>query len=119
MTADDDWEKRRHRAILATFETGRPVFADTEGEPRYLDGDRELVSPDAGLPETTRQATSLAKAMRATRVAFVASLIAAACNLVAGFWRPWHFAFAAVMLFSAFLWLRIYRGQRALYGAKK
>lgn len=49
---DDDWEQRRDRAILAAFQTGRPVFADSEGEMHYADGDHELLADDVGLPKT-------------------------------------------------------------------
>lgn len=47
---DDEWEEQRKRAILAAFQTGRPVFADTDGEMRYVDGDREPLKPHVGGP---------------------------------------------------------------------
>lgn len=47
---DEDWEKRRERSILAAFQTGRPVFSDTEGELRYADGDCEPLPDDVGVP---------------------------------------------------------------------
>ena len=49
---DDEWEKRRDRAIAAAFQTGRPVFADNEGELRYVDGAKESLADDAGMPKT-------------------------------------------------------------------
>ena len=45
---DDEWKARRDRAVLAAFETGRPVFGDTDGELRFDDGDREPVPDDVG-----------------------------------------------------------------------
>ena len=47
---DDDWEKRRDRSILAAFQTGRPVFGDTDGVLRYADGDGEPLPDDVGVP---------------------------------------------------------------------
>ncbi|HSX23373.1 MAG TPA: hypothetical protein VLE97_11420 [Gaiellaceae bacterium] len=49
---DDEWEEQRRRAVLAAFQTGRPVFADTDGELRYVDGDREPLADDVGMPKT-------------------------------------------------------------------
>lgn len=49
---DDEWEARRKRAILAAFQTGRPVFADSDGEMRFADGDRELLAEGVGMPKT-------------------------------------------------------------------
>ena len=46
---DDEWEKRRSRAVLAAFQTGRPVFADTDGVLRYTDGAKEPVSDNVGV----------------------------------------------------------------------
>lgn len=48
---DDDWEKRRNRSILAAFQTGRPVFGDTDGVLRYADGDGEPLPDDVGVPK--------------------------------------------------------------------
>jgi hypothetical protein len=48
---DDDWEKHRQRSILAAFQTGRPVFGDSNGVLRYVDGDREPLADDVGLPQ--------------------------------------------------------------------
>lgn len=60
MTDDDkklrnqealEWEKIRSRTILTAFQTGRPVFANTEGELRYADGDCEPVGDEVGVPK--------------------------------------------------------------------
>lgn len=48
---DDDWKRRRDRSILAAFQTGRPVFADTDGELRYADGACEPLADDVGVPQ--------------------------------------------------------------------
>lgn len=48
---DDEWEQQRQRAILAAFQTGRTVFADTDGELRYADGDRAPLTADVGVPK--------------------------------------------------------------------
>jgi len=119
---DDAWDKQRSRAIMAAFQTGRPVFADTDGEMRYVDGDREKLSEDVGVPKAPLpQATSriYTKAMRASRAVFVGSIVAAGINLVAGLWHPWHYAAAGAMLCSALIWRRVHQGQRALYGSRK
>lgn len=47
---DEEWGRRRDRAISAVFQTGRSVFADTEGELRYVDGDREPLADDVEVP---------------------------------------------------------------------
>lgn len=49
---DDEWELKKNRAILAAFQTGRPVFADNEGEMRFADGDQEPLADDIGMPKT-------------------------------------------------------------------
>jgi hypothetical protein len=49
---DDEYEQHRNRAILAAFQTGRPVFADSDGEIRYADGDKEPLADDVGVPKT-------------------------------------------------------------------
>ena len=43
---NEEWEKLRLLAIMTAFQTGRPVFADDDGELRYSDGDREKVPAD-------------------------------------------------------------------------
>jgi len=48
---DPEWDKQRERAIWAAFQTGRPVFADSDGELRYADGDGEPVAQDVGPPQ--------------------------------------------------------------------
>lgn len=49
---DDEWGKQRDRAIAAAFQTGRPVFADSDGTMRYADGAREELPSDVGVPTT-------------------------------------------------------------------
>lgn len=46
---DETWEKQRVRSILAAIQTGRRVFADSDGVLRYADGDREPLADDVGL----------------------------------------------------------------------
>ena len=137
---DDEYEQRRKRAILAAFQTGRPVFADSEGELRYADGDRAPLAVNGGdshaagrarqqlklaaigyvnarsVPKTdVPRATALAiRAHRATRWAFVTSIVAAVANTIVGLWHPWQLAVAAVCGVSAAVWYRVHRGQRAL-----
>lgn len=48
---DDAWKQRKERTILAAFQTGRSVFADSDGELRFADGDQEAVPDDIGLPK--------------------------------------------------------------------
>lgn len=47
---DDEWEQRRQRVILAAFQTGRPVFGDSDGVMRYADGAQEPIGDDVGVP---------------------------------------------------------------------
>jgi hypothetical protein len=47
---DDDWRRRRDRAISAAFQTGRAVYADADRELRYADGDHEPLPDDVGAP---------------------------------------------------------------------
>ena len=66
---DDEWEQRRERSIRAAFQTGRPVFADSNGELRYADGDGEQLPDDVGvfqkpLPEATMRITWWARMKR-------------------------------------------------------
>ena len=58
---DPEWDKQRERAIWAAFQTGRPVFADSDGELRYADGEGEAVAQDVGLPkeEDSSQTTAV------------------------------------------------------------
>lgn len=44
---DDEWEKQRQRSIMAAFQTGRPVFGDSEGVLKFADND-EPVGDDVG-----------------------------------------------------------------------
>lgn len=81
--------------------------------------DRVLALPPL-VPTTTKQPPSIyARASRASRAAFVATIFAAIVNAIVGLWHPWYFAFAATMALSAVLWRRVHLGQRALYGEKK
>lgn len=48
---DDEWERQRKRVILAAMQTGRPVFAGSDGELRYADGDHEALADDVGVPK--------------------------------------------------------------------
>ena len=76
---DDDWEEQRNRAILAAFQTGRTVFADTDGELRFADGNQEAVPADVGLvaqPLPSVRALS-SRAERSSRLACVMSALAA------------------------------------------
>ena len=49
---DEEWERRRERAIAAAFQTGRPVFGDSNGQLRYADGNHEPIADDVGVIET-------------------------------------------------------------------
>jgi hypothetical protein len=49
---DEEWEKRRMRAAMTAFQTGRPVLADSEGELRYADGNCEPLGDEIGVPKT-------------------------------------------------------------------
>jgi hypothetical protein len=112
---DEEWEQRRKRVILAAFQTGRPVFAGSDGALHYADGDHEQLAADVGVTkEPIPQATALAiRARRVSRWAFVTSSIAAAANVGVGFWHPWQFGVAAVCGFSAAVWYRVNQRQRA------
>jgi hypothetical protein len=53
---DDEWKQRRKHAFEAVFQSGRPVFADSEGAFHYADGGREQLSDSAAelpIPELT------------------------------------------------------------------
>lgn len=113
---DDEWEEHRNRAISAAFLTGRPTCADNNGVLRYVDGDQEAISVDGVVAPPRASPSIYTKAMRASRFAFVFSIIAAAGNTVVGCWRPWYFAYAALWLCGALVWLHVHRKQRALYG---
>jgi len=45
------WEQRRKFAVEAAFQTGRPVFADSEGELRYADFNSKAELP---VPELSK-----------------------------------------------------------------
>jgi hypothetical protein len=55
---DDEWERQRQRSILAAFQTGRPVFGDSDGVLRYDDGDREPLADDVGVPKAALPAVT-------------------------------------------------------------
>ena len=112
---DEEWENQRTRAILAAFQTGRPVFADTDGELRYADGTGEQLPTDVGAAKQPNpRATALAvRVVRASHWAFVASIIAAIANTVSAYWHPWQLAVAVVCVGSAVVWRRVNRHQRA------
>ena len=114
---DDEWEKQRSRAILAAFQTGRPVFADTDGELRYVDDDRKALSDDVGIPRrpVPRVAVLIAKASRASYWAMVSSAVAAILNTVLGIWREslWYLGAGIVTAISTALWYRVRRSQLA------
>ena len=122
---DDEWEKQRQRSILAAFQTGRPVFGDSEGVLRYVDGDHETVPPDIGVakqpvPQATAiakppipQATLAVQAERASHWAFVTSIVAASISAISGLiWHPWHLAISAGLVGCAVVWRRLNRHQR-------
>lgn len=115
MMTDDEWEKQRNRAILAAFQTGRPVLADTDGVLRYANDDREPLPEDVGIAkQPIPRAIALAvRAERASRFAFVGSIVAAVGNAVAAIWQPWLLASAVVFVGSAVVWRYINRYQRA------
>lgn len=113
---DDEWEEHRNRAISTAFLTGRPTCADTNGVLRYADGDQEAISVDVDVAPPRESRSIYTGAMRASRFAFVSSILIAAGDVVVGFWRPWHFGCAALMLCGALLWRHVHRKQRALYG---
>ena len=117
---EDEWEKRRDRAIMAAFQTGRPVFADSEGTLRYTDGAKEEVPLDVGTDVSVavdHGTGALPRAARWSRRAYVFSLVAAVANGISVVWHPWQIAAVAVCLGSAILWRRVHRGQRTLLGA--
>lgn len=43
---DDEWERARTRAIATAIQTGRPVFADSDGNLQFCDGDDTPVPAD-------------------------------------------------------------------------
>jgi len=114
---DDEWEQRRDRAIMAAFQTGRPVFADTDGVLRYTDGDREPLADDAGFVKSP-VATIAARAERWSRRAFIWSIVAAIANTGMAYWHLWQLACAGVFVFNAVIWGRINRTQRSRLASK-
>ena len=110
---DEEWEKQRNRAILAAFQTGRPVFADSEGELRFVDETGERVPADVGVAKQPNPRVRAARAERASHYAFVTSIIAASASAICVFWHPWWLAPAVVFVGSAVVWRRVIRHQRA------
>lgn len=119
---DEEWEKQRKRAILAAFQTGRPVFADSEGEMRYVDGNGERLPDEVGVTKAPIPKATAAVARRAARASYltyIASVVAAIGNAYAGLWHPWQFVAAGAFVVSAFLWRRVNQRQRAMLGKVK
>lgn len=126
---DDEWSRQRDRAIMAAFQTGRPVFADNAGELRYVDGSSEQVPGEIGQAagrvvrktEALPRATALAvRAQRASRWAFIISVVAATANAVAAVWNPWQIVAVVGFAGSAVVWHRVNRFQRKrLFGGGK
>ena len=112
---DDEWDKRRDRAILAAFQTGRPVFADTDGEMRYADGAGEPLADEVGVPAApVPMATAqIARAARASYWAGVTSAVSAIFCTIAGVWlgSTLFYASAGVAVFSFVTWRRVRRLQ--------
>ena len=117
---DDEWELKRNRAILAAFQTGRPVFADSDGEMRYIDGDGESL-PEAGVPmeKLPRASLALRRAARASYWAAVTAAVASFGNAILGIWRSWHLVAAIVLALTSVLWFRVRRRQLEMVGDRK
>ncbi len=111
---DDEYELHRNRAILAAFQTGRPVFADNEGELRFVDGVGEPVPADVGIVEQPSRADLARRAERASRLTYALSTVAALANAVMAHWNTWQLAPAIVFGGCAIIWYRINRHQRAV-----
>ena len=113
---DDEWEKQRSRAVMAAFQTGRPVFADNDGVLRFTDGAKELVPADSGVGRqpVSRAMSPAARAERASHWAGVTSIVAAVSNTVAAIWHPWQLVLAAMFVGSAIVWRRVNQHQRAV-----
>jgi hypothetical protein len=118
--SDAEWELKKNRAVLTAFQTGRPVFADSEGELRFVDGDGEPVPDDLGEPVVVPRAqAALRKAARASHWAAVTAGFAAACNAVLGYWRSWHFIAAILLAGTALFWLYVRRSQLEMAGDRR
>ena len=117
MSNDDEWEARRTRAILRALQTGRPVFADTDGEMRYGDGAGERLADEVGVPRAPvpEAVVQMARAARASHRAAIASDIAVIINLLAGVWLDSAFFYVAagVASISAVIWYWLRRSQLA------
>jgi len=113
---DDEYDQHRNRAILAAFQTGRPVLADTDGVLRYTDGAKETVPADVGVgkPPVPRTRALAVRAERASHMAFVTSVVAAIANAVSGFlWNPWQLVCVVMFVGSAVVFRRTNQLQRA------
>lgn len=120
--SDDEWQAQRDRAILAAFQTGRPVFADSEGAMRYADGDREPLPDDVGVTPKPipRAAAQLRRASRASYWAAISSGAAAAINAIVGVvWKPWYLWPALIAAVSAILWIWVQHRQLELVGDRR
>ena len=118
---DEEWELKRNRAILAAFQTGRPVFADSDGEMRYVDGDGEQLTDDVGVPmeKLPRAAAALRRAARASYWAAVTAAVAAIGNAIVGIWRSWNLVAAIVLALTSVLWFRVRRRQLEMVGDRR
>jgi len=119
---DDEWELKRNRAILAAFQSGRPVFADSDGQRRYVDGEGEALPADeAAIPmeKLPRATLALRKAARASYWAAVTAAVAAAGNAVLGIWRSWHLIAAIVLALTSVLWFHVRRKQLEMAGDRR
>ena len=118
---DDEWELKRNRAILAAFQTGRPVFADSDGEMRYVDGDGEPLPAEVGVPmeKLPRAALALRRAARASYWAAVTAAVASIGNAILGVWRSWHFVAAIILALTSVLWFRVRRRQLEMVGDRR
>lgn len=112
---DDEYELHRNQAILAALQTGRPVFADNEGELRFVvDGAGEPLPADVGIIKQPSQADLARRAERASRLTYVVSAVAALANAVMVHWNTWQIAPAIVLGGCAVIWYRINCHQRAV-----
>lgn len=113
---DEEWERQRRRAILSAFQTGRPVFADSDGELKYADGSREQVPVDVGIAKKPlpRVTVLAVRNERASHWAFVTSIIAVLASTVWSLWDQWRLIFVAAFIGCAFTWRRVNQRQRAV-----
>ena len=81
---------------------------------RYIDGAQEPVAADVGVVKPVSRAKELAvRAERASRLAFVLSIIAAIMNgIMALLWNTWQIAPAVGLAACAVVWHRVNHYQR-------